>query len=172
MRAGVNLSLSNPYQAYVEGDLFGGNPLEMVVALYEGAAFAVRQAKTCLATGDIQGRSKAVNKAFAIITELLASLDHERGGEISANLKRLYSYMQCKLLDSHTQQTKEPLDEVERLLDTMLEGWRLAAEKMTTGMPGYGSQHLPDHAPIPEEERYGLFSENVAELAGCVSALF
>jgi len=167
------LSLSNPYEAYVEGDLFSGNPLEMVVALYEGANEAVCSAKRCLAAGDIQGRTKAINKAFAILTELLASLDHERGGEISTNLRRLYSYMQCKLLDSHTQQIKEPLDEVEKLLETMLEGWRGAAEKMTTGdcqpLPG---RQMTEQSVEQEHDRYGLFSGEETEPAGCVSALF
>jgi flagellar protein FliS len=102
----------NLYQAYTEGRVFSENPLNLVVALYQGALDSARQAERCLASGDITGRSKAVNKALGIITELLVSLDHARGGEISQNLKRLYSYMQVRLLDAHAKQQAEPIVEV------------------------------------------------------------
>lgn len=126
------MSFSDPYLAYVEGSVFSGNPIGMVIALYEGAADAIRQARDCLLSGDVWGRSKAINKGIEILTELLVSLDHEAGGEISANLKRIYSYLQCRLLEAHAQKSEAPLIEAERLLNTMLEGWRGAAEKAAT----------------------------------------
>lgn len=121
----------NPYQAYTEGSIFSENPLNLVVALYEGALDAIRQAERALRTGDIMGRGTAVNKAYAILTELLMSLDHERGGEISQNLKRLYSYMQVQLLTAHARKAGEPLAEVASLLETLLDGWRTAAKAPT-----------------------------------------
>ena len=67
------------------------------------------------------GRGRAINKANAIITELLISLDDERGGEISKNLKRLYCYMQTQLSKAHVKQLAEPIVEVAALLTTLLE---------------------------------------------------
>jgi Flagellar protein FliS len=58
---------------------------------------------------------------------LLSSLDDERGGEISYNLKRLYHYMQVQLLAAHARQSAGPILEVSALLGTLLEGWRVAA---------------------------------------------
>jgi flagellar secretion chaperone FliS len=156
------LILSDPYQAYVEGSVFSGNPLSMVIALYEGTIDAVRKARECLVTGDAWGRSKAITKAIKLLTQLLISLDHKQGGEISANLKRLYSYLQCQLLEAHAKKAEEPLHEAERLLNTMLEGWRGALEKM---------DRLPEHGATPTAD-YRLFNEETAEPAGCVSALF
>lgn len=167
------MSFEHPYQAYVEGSVIGGNPLGLVVALYEGTIAAVRSAKECLAAGDTWGRSKATSKGVELLTELLVSLDHREGGEISANLQRLYSYLQCRLLDAHAAKSLQPLDEAERLLTTMLEGWRGAAEKMVLAMPQqaplYGAEISEDSAPL-----YGNFSGNFGEEfepAG-VSALF
>lgn len=124
------MTFSDPYQAYVEGSVFSGNPLGTVIALYEGTIESVRQARFCLATGDILARSKAVSKAVTLLTELLVSLNHQEGAEISANLKRLYSYIQLRILEAHSRKADAPLEEAERLLGTMLEGWREAAEKM------------------------------------------
>lgn len=122
----------NPYQAYTEGKIFSENPLSLVIALYQGALDATRQAERCLKTGDIAGRSKAINKALGIITELLISLDHAKGGEISQNLKQLYSYMQVRLLDAHAKQQGEPIAEVAKLLSVLLEGWEGAGREQSS----------------------------------------
>jgi len=120
---------SNPYQAYTDGSVFSDNPLNLVIALYQGALDATHQAERALGLGDIRARGKAINKANAILSELLMSLDHERGGEISANLKSLYCYMQGQLLAAHVRQSAEPIVEVASLLANLLEGWRAAARE-------------------------------------------
>jgi flagellar protein FliS len=153
--------------------VFSGNPLGLVIALYEGTVQAVGRAKQCLSTNDAWGRAKAISKAVELLTELLSSLNHKEGGEISANLRRLYSYMQCRLLEAHAQKAEEPMDEVERLLETLLEGWRGAAEKAT---------HLAHSVPaemtvndLPNEDLmndYWFLGEPAANPTGCVSAVF
>jgi flagellar protein FliS len=127
MEATKAMTGSNPYQAYTEGSVFNDQPLRLVVALYEGALDATRQAVSCLQARDIWGRGKAINKGIAILSELLVSLDEQKGGEIAGNLKRLYLYMQRRLIEAHSRQAAPPLLEVEKLLETMLEGWREAA---------------------------------------------
>ena len=169
------MSIRDSYHAYTEGSVFSGSPLEMVVALYEGTINAIRQARHCLATGDVWGRSRAINKGMKLLTELLVSLENPEGNEISANLKALYSYIQARLLDAHTKKSGKALDEAERLLSTILEGWREAAEKSkaeTDGAlasvqsAGWDGETTQNHA-----WNYGFFAE-VAEFAGGVSAVF
>jgi flagellar protein FliS len=126
------LNDQNPYQAYTDGSLFSGNPLNQVIALYQGALDATKQAEQALSARDIMGRGRAINKANAILTELLISLNDERGGEISKNLKRLYCYMQTQLSKAHAKQVAEPIIEVSALLTTLLEGWRGAANAQAT----------------------------------------
>ena len=161
-------------QAYVEGTVLSGNPLEMVVALYEGAIEAVRRARNCLVSGDIWGRAKAISKAVEILTELLISLDHTRGGEVSQNLKRLYSYMQCRLLDAHALKSEEHLSEVERLLLKMVEGWRGAADKMAVAMhhsAADGNVELSEDSTLAYGAITGAFCDDFAP-SSCISALF
>ena len=117
------------YQAYIQDSVLGSSPVDLIRALYEAAIAATQEAERCLKTGDIQGRSKAISKATNILTHLLFSLNHEKGGELSQNLKRLYVYMQSRLLNAHVKQSAEPLQEVERLLNTLLEAWRVVVAK-------------------------------------------
>ncbi len=114
----------NPYQAYTDGSIFSDDPLNLVVALYQGALDATQQAELAVQAKDIPSRTKAINKAISILTELLVSLDIERGGEIAQNLRQLYVYMQKQLIDAHIRQVGEPIAEVSKLLTTLLEGWR------------------------------------------------
>lgn len=109
---------------YAQSSLLEASPLQLVIALYEGAVSATEQAKAALASGEDMARSRAITKAVSILAELMCSLDVEKGGEISANLKRLYSYMQQRLLLAHATKSAEPMNEVVKLLSTLLESWR------------------------------------------------
>jgi flagellar protein FliS len=157
----------NPYQAYTDGSIFSESPLNLVVALYEGAIDATRQAESALCAGDIPGRSRAINKAIAILTELLISLDHERGGEISQNLKRLYSYMQVQLLTAHARQLREPIREVTSLLATLLEGWRGAGqalasmpERVSSAPEESAARRQPASASYASASQYGGYLDD------------
>ncbi len=109
--------------AYLEGKVMAATPLELVSMLYEHALRALEDARRSLAAGDIEARAKAINKTIAIISELHGSLNHEAGGEISAQLASLYSYMSYRLTIGNLQQKAEPLEEVEKLMRTLAEAW-------------------------------------------------
>jgi flagellar protein FliS len=109
--------------AYLEGRVLSADPLELVRLLYQGCSDAVREARRCLADGEVAERSRWVTKATDILTELIASLDRQRGGEIAGRLALLYDYMQRQLLDAHLRQADEPLAEVLVLLMTLGEAW-------------------------------------------------
>jgi flagellar protein FliS len=157
---------SNPYQAYTDGSIFSDNPLNLVIALYQGALDATHQAERALRTGDIMARGKAINRANAILSELLMSLDHERGGEISKNLKSLYCYMQGQLLAAHVRQSAEPIVEVASLLANLLEGWRTAADAPAASRLPATSERggkQPSSSPAPEPVPfYGGYADDSA----------
>jgi flagellar protein FliS len=143
------MTANNPYQAYTDGSVLSGHPLRLVVALYEGALDGTRQAVSCLRAHDIWGRGKAINRVIAILSELLVSLDEKNGGEVAANLKRLYLYMQRRLIEAHSRQAAPPLLEVEKLIETMLQGWREAASKVQAQDLSHPDQIMPTVAGRP-----------------------
>ncbi len=114
---------NNAYQNYFENEVLAANPLKLVELLYRGAMEAIASARRHLRSGDIRARSRAINKAMAIVTELSLSLNHEQGGELSRNLASLYAYIERLLIQANSQQCEPPLAEAETLLSTLLEGW-------------------------------------------------
>jgi flagellar protein FliS len=113
----------NAQDTYLESRILAADPLELVKMLYQGAITAVRDARRHLANRDIAARARAITKACTIVTELTVSLDHERGGEVSRGLVRLYDYIGRRLIEANARQTDEPLAEVLGLLQTVAAGW-------------------------------------------------
>ena len=123
---------TNPYEAYEQsGVMTSQNPVQLVIALYEGGISAAQEAKRCLEAHDIMGRAKAITRGMNIVSELQYSLNREQAEtkEMSGNLSQLYTYIQQRLLESNMKQVAEPLVEVEGLLRTMVEAWYGVAEK-------------------------------------------
>jgi flagellar protein FliS len=113
----------NGHDAYLESRILSADPIELVNLLYQACTGAVREARHHLAAGDIAARSRSITKASEILIELTASLDHQRGGEISQRLAQLYDYMLRRLTEGNFQQSDAPLAEVLGLLSTLSEAW-------------------------------------------------
>src|SRR5690242_5153745 len=79
------------HAAYQQAQIGSANPVRIVILLYEGAIRFVHQAQQNFSSPATRGH--ALGRAHRIVTELLSSLDHDRGGEIAQNLSRLYDYV-------------------------------------------------------------------------------
>jgi flagellar protein FliS len=146
------------YERNLETQVYSASPLELTRMLYRGALDAIRTARRCLDAGDIEGRGKAVNRASAILLELLASLDLQAGGEVAASLSRLYDYAHRRVLAAHLEQQSAPLDEAAALLQTLLEGWE-ACETDQALNPGQAAPELTsDLSPHLAVQEYGQLS--------------
>jgi flagellar secretion chaperone FliS len=121
----------NPHDAYLEERILSADPLELVHVLYQAAMRAVRKARGHVAAREIAQRARSINQAYRVLSELNRSLDHQRGGDLSRQLARVYGYMMRRLIEANRRQSDEPLAEVLGLLATLAEGWD--ALKSATG---------------------------------------
>lgn len=99
------------------------DPHQLVALLMDGAIESVNSAKYHMSQNDIAHKGEDISKAMSILTGLMASLDMEQGGEISANLTSLYDYMLTKLVEANVSDLSENLDEVAQLLSEIKAGW-------------------------------------------------
>ena len=153
MRGIENRMRTNPYQTYVEDEILTADPVQLVDLLYRKAIEAVRRARTKLASGEIKARAAAVTTTIEILAELASSLDHERGGELSARLAALYDYMQRRLIDANRDQADPPLAEVEQILATLQEAWSqvkapAAESRAKGGEPALNQMASAEHEPV------------------------
>ncbi len=109
--------------AYQQTQVQGRTPLEMTVMLCDGALRFLVEAKAAHQQGNLVARGRSLNKALAILAEFQSTLNMQEGGEIAAELDRLYAYMGMRLLEVSTKKDATAIDEVHRLLATLRDGW-------------------------------------------------
>ncbi|MBF6990365.1 MULTISPECIES: flagellar export chaperone FliS [Cupriavidus] len=121
---------ANAYaQVGVHTGAMSASPHKLITMLYDGARAAIARAKFHLEGGNIAERGNAISKAIDIIDNgLRAVLDHNAGGEISANLESLYEYMVRRLMLANLRSDAALLAEVDTLLESLASAWAQIGE--------------------------------------------
>lgn len=121
----------NPLNAYRETQIKTANQGKLIVMLYDGAIKNLNQAVESFSSSHRKYDviSNAILKAQDIISELMVSLDFEKGGEISRNLFSLYTFMNNQLLTANLKKEKNPVEEVKKMLMELREAWAEIARK-------------------------------------------
>ena len=96
---------------------------QLIDMLFQGMRTRLLQAVGSIERGDLETKAAAISACVDILGGLQASLDHEQGGEIAANLDGLYDYMQRRLFRASVDNDIEALKEVNDLVDTLRSAW-------------------------------------------------
>ncbi|PLW68288.1 flagellar export chaperone FliS [Pseudohalioglobus lutimaris] len=120
----MNQAALKQYQAVgVQGGVTDASPHQLIGMLLTGALDRIASARGAATRGDVQRKGELLSRSIAIIDNLRASLDREKGGEIAANLSDLYDYMEQRLVEANLSADVEILDEVSALLLQIRAGW-------------------------------------------------
>lgn len=116
--------------AYRESAVLTASPVQLVVMLYDGANRFLRQATVLYEQGDPIKGGQSIGRARAIVEELLATLDLERGGDIAPRLQGVYVYCLKLMTTAQLEKSTAPLAEVAGLLAELRASWaELAARQ-------------------------------------------
>ena len=99
------------------------SPHQLVAMLFNGALERIAAAKGHMERGEVSQKGEKISRVIDIIDNLRASLNHDVGGELSANLSSLYDYMEQRLLDANLNNKPELLEEVAGLFREIKSGW-------------------------------------------------
>lgn len=99
------------------------SPHRLIQLLMETGLSRLAQAKGAMLYGQSAQKGELISKAIGIIGGLREGLDLVRGGEIAANLDRLYDYMVSRLFEANLSNEPEMLDEVHQLLGQIKTAW-------------------------------------------------
>lgn len=103
------------------------DPHRLIQMLMEGGLTRLAQARGAMERNETALKGELISKAIGIVGGLRQGLDLEKGGEIAANLDRLYDYMTRRLMDANVQNDPAILEEVSGLLREVKEGWDFIA---------------------------------------------
>src|SRR5580698_10648523 len=114
---------TKPHKEYIASRVATATPVELTRMLYEGAVQGVQEALTAHRAGDILARGNAVTKTVEILGELRFSLRRDVAPQYCDTLSGLYGYLQNRLIQAHAEKSESMLQEVAKLIQTLLEGW-------------------------------------------------
>tara|TARA_B100001105_G_scaffold114880_1_gene92044 strand:+ start:552 stop:1019 length:468 start_codon:yes stop_codon:yes gene_type:complete len=113
----------NYQNAYKKASVNTLDQNKLIIMLYDGAiknaSFAVEHMKS----EEIEKVHDCLIKTKNIVTELMATLNMDQGGDIAKNLQSLYSYMFSQLIEANMEKKPEPVIVVIDLLKELRAAW-------------------------------------------------
>lgn len=110
-------------QVNLTSEVLDADPHRLIQMLMEASLTRMAQAKAAMERGEMDTKANLLGRVNDIIQTLQGSLDHNAGGELSANLERLYDYMVRRLLEASLHNDQSMVDEVIRLMLEVKSGW-------------------------------------------------
>jgi flagellar protein FliS len=100
------------------------SPVQLVLILMDGLLEELARAKAHIAARRFELKATSLDKCVDILNGMSSALDIEAGGEVVANLSRLYDYCARRLYQAGFQMDPSIIDEITGLLTTIRQGWQ------------------------------------------------
>lgn len=116
---------------YREAEVLSASPAQLVVIVYEHLLINLRRARLQLADTEATARSDSLDRARAALTELLVTLDHQKGGDLAARLASIYTFMLGELSIMGVKPSAERIDAIICLAGELHEAFAQVARTST-----------------------------------------
>jgi len=123
------MSYISQQDSYRKTQIDTASPEALILMLYDGALRFMTQADEAFEQKNLEKISNLLLKVQAIFTELLTSLNKDKGGEIALNLERLYVFFLEKLGEANVKKDHQPLLEIRPLIEDLRNTWVEAMKK-------------------------------------------
>ena len=137
MFTSVSTRSANAYKSVgVETSVLGADSHQLVKLLYDALLQSLGAAKLSIQASDIPAKGRAIGKAVRLIEEgLKAGLNDAQGGDLAANLRRLYDYCILVLTEANLHSDEGKIDEVTRLIKPVAQAWNaIQGEAASAGL--------------------------------------
>lgn len=95
----------------------------LLLMLYDGCLNFLRQAKAGLEARDLPKFARFLSKSQAIISQLISTLDYERGGKIAKDLYRIYDFIMFHLTEANLQKDPRKVAEAIEVLEKIVNAY-------------------------------------------------
>ena len=132
------MSNLNPLNAYRETNIKTASQGKLVLMLYDEAIKQMDIAIGALTkpSPKLDHINNCIIKAQDIITELMVSLDFEKGGDIAKNLYSLYVFFNRQLMDANVKKDPEIIVPVADMMKDLKDAWTQVFQKAGMGSSG------------------------------------
>lgn len=116
------MAINNPYATYQNNSVNTSTPGELTLLLYNGCLKFIQQAKKALETGNIEEKNTATQKAQAIVSELMVTLDTSVA--VSEQMMMLYDFVNNRLLEANIKNESKFYDEAADIMTEFRDTWK------------------------------------------------
>lgn len=113
--------------SYRQHALASANPIELVVALYDGAIRFLCQAMAAAERNDVRGRRQSVKRALDIYLHLQSRLRYDVDAEVAAAFSQFYTEMFRHTLRVSAANSREGFEQVIARLGQVKQAWQTVA---------------------------------------------
>ncbi|WOV88391.1 flagellar export chaperone FliS [Sporosarcina oncorhynchi] len=128
------MAINNPYATYQNNSVNTSTPGELTLMLYNGCLKFIQQAKRALEQGSIEEKNTYTQKAQAIVTELMVTLDQSQA--VSKEMMILYEFVNNRLLDGNIKGDAGLYDEASEIITEFRDTWKQVIQINRTKMYG------------------------------------
>lgn len=122
MNAGIK-AFTEYQQTNAATAVMDASPHQLTQLLLKAAMDKLSVAVGAVERNDIQLRVASIARAIDIVMELKSTLDVEKGGDVAAELDRLYQFVLDQLLDANLQSDPSKLQAAREIIVTIHEAW-------------------------------------------------
>jgi len=124
------MSTQAMYENYKTATVNTTDQGKLILICYDVAIKNCQQAREMIEGNQLQDKAKRLYKAQDAITELMVSLNMDKGGVFAKRLFALYDYFNWRLSEANIQQSIPMIEEVLRHLKSLRDAWVMAIEKV------------------------------------------
>ena len=103
---------------------------QLLIITYDIGIRACSSAEKAIDVGDVEQINTNLQRAQAVIRELMVTLNVEQGGEVAESLMKLYDYMYYQLVDANVKKEAAPVIMVKQMLEELKNTWIQAISKL------------------------------------------
>ncbi len=122
--------MSSQYSKYKKTSVLSASREQILLMLYEGAIRFTKLAIQAIEQNKVAEKGQNIIRAFDIVLELHATLDHKVGGELAIQLEQLYVFMMDKYTQANLKNDAEALRANLKVLGNLYDGWKQAIDKL------------------------------------------
>ncbi|MEW6235182.1 MAG: flagellar export chaperone FliS [Candidatus Omnitrophota bacterium] len=139
--------LAHSHKQYLKTQIDTASQPQLLLMLFEGAVKKLHLAKKAIAERAIEKSHQELTKVQRIFVELMIALDLEKGGEIAANLLRIYDFIYHRLVQANIRQNAAIIDELLPIIEDLRSGWIQAVEIFNSEQKNAAGKPLSSSAP-------------------------
>ena len=128
---------------YLATEVRTATPQKLHLMLIEAALRSAERARQQIAAKENDWALGSIVHAQAVMSELLAGIDHQSGDGLTKNVSALYDFVFRSLVEAGRSMGEKPLADAIRILEIERETWRQVCDKIAAETP---SEHRWDSA--------------------------